>query len=372
MGKFLDNFNSKLLITDKSVYYREQYQSYMTGPEWRNVEMAEEFARFLAEGNSMFNFPYFSQVFDLWRITWRSFNAARKYDPAWKIVNSEYMLMDLFVPFFTTLELVPKGIVAFFLRPFLNKNNKSTMQTAIAGFFAKYASDLQTIPFYDQDYKKHKTELAAVYRDASDKTWVDWFSWKLLSMDLTARRWISAPLSYWFHQDGNIVPPSTDILVRYRAKGASDTDVALTSFKSKLPAGAEIVIDNNAEQVYSKPKKAERDYISIYARLRVPRYAAFQAVLAGFTAEGIDLKKIAGQDHVQVKCVVEAKESASLQENQQALEITNNAVPLYHYGDRVHANRRVCLFDVPVKQLQSTVKEMSRQEGVEVQFIHNF
>ena len=65
MGRFTDNFNQRLRITDKTHYRREQYQSFLTTPEWRNVEMAEEFAAFLKEGKSMFQFPYFRQVVEL-------------------------------------------------------------------------------------------------------------------------------------------------------------------------------------------------------------------------------------------------------------------------------------------------------------------
>ncbi len=42
VGKFLDSLNDRTECTDKANYHREQYQSFMSGPEWRNVEMAEE------------------------------------------------------------------------------------------------------------------------------------------------------------------------------------------------------------------------------------------------------------------------------------------------------------------------------------------
>lgn len=83
MGKYLDDLNRKLIITHPSDYYRQQYQSFMTGPEWRNVEMAEEFSQFLTENHSYFSFPFFRQIFGLWRVFWQSYKAARQYDSHW-------------------------------------------------------------------------------------------------------------------------------------------------------------------------------------------------------------------------------------------------------------------------------------------------
>jgi hypothetical protein len=72
MGKYLNRLNRKLRVTEKPQYIREQYQSFMTGPEWRNVEMAQEFAQFMQNGGSMFRFPYFRQIFDLWKVVYNS------------------------------------------------------------------------------------------------------------------------------------------------------------------------------------------------------------------------------------------------------------------------------------------------------------
>ena len=103
MGKFLNSLNQRIEITDKANYHREQYQSYMTGPEWRNVEMADEYAQFIKEGNSIFQFPYFRQILDLWKVIANSYSQSRKYNSIWQIITSEYMVMDLFVGFFTTI-----------------------------------------------------------------------------------------------------------------------------------------------------------------------------------------------------------------------------------------------------------------------------
>ncbi len=58
---------------------------------------AQEYAAFLREGKSMFQFPYFRQVAVYGVCFNHSYQAARKYDRPWTILFSEYMLMDLFV-----------------------------------------------------------------------------------------------------------------------------------------------------------------------------------------------------------------------------------------------------------------------------------
>ncbi|KTD38907.1 hypothetical protein Lnau_0401 [Legionella nautarum] len=388
MGKYVNILDEK--IKTKSSYSRYQYQSYMTGPEWRNVEMAEELATFLREGNSIFQFPYFRQVADLWRVFYNSYSAARKYNSAWEIWTSEYMVMDVFIAMFTTLEMIPKGVISLMLYPFLKKDNNSTMQQKVADYFERYAADLQTIPFYDHHYKENRAALAEAYNSCENKTWVDWFTWKSLSIELWARRWISKPLSYWFHQEGNTVEATTDILVKYRAEDVDNREEAQEQFRQYLAAAnhklqstvsgdleVSVVGNEVGDDVYTRmriDKDSMEQKFVVYGRLRGPRYALFQPVVRSLAEQDIHVKKIAGQDHVQVKCVVTAPEE-QLEDKVASLNAKANithATPLYTYGDRIHdKTRRVCLFDVPVKELEDTLYGFDEEE-VEVKFIHNF
>ncbi|MDI9819662.1 MULTISPECIES: hypothetical protein [unclassified Legionella] len=369
MGKYLEILNSKLSHTEKSDYPRRQYQSFMTTFEWRNVEMADELAKYMKEGGSLFHFPYFRQIYGLWRVTFKSFFVSRKYDSASSILNSEYGLMAAFIGIFTTLEYAPKGVISLFLRPFLNKKNSTPLQNHLAEYFQQYASDLQTIPFYDHDYKGAKQKLVRAYKECANKTWGDWFSYQCISAELSARYWISKPLSYWFHQESNIVPATTDMIVKFKSKESSGIDKAKQEFISKIES-----IKENAQvsivkdHVYAKEKK-NASYISIYAELRAPRYAAFQNTIQALEEQDIQVKKIAGNEQVQVKCLV-ADSNAMASQAQQLKEKKVNL--LYAYGDDIHPNYRMCLFDIPVKYLQEVTNNLNRCEGVEVKFIHNF
>lgn len=373
MGKYVNLLNNRMQIIDKARYNREQYQSYMTGPEWRNVEMAEEYGAFLREGTSMFQFPYFRQISELWRVVYRSYSAARKYNSISQILFSEYMMMDLFVAFFTTVELAPKGFLSLLLYPFLKSENKSAMQTHFADFYDKYATDLQTIPFYDHKYKEAREELAKKYSECENHTWVDWFSWTCVSLELRARRWISKPLSYWFHQEDNLVPATTDILVKFQDTESDSPEAAKARFTTKLGALKDThhvsIVDDH---VYAKDKQAGKHHTSVYARLSVPRYMAFQPAVRALGKEDIHVRKIGGQDHVQVKCVIDARDEHLLEARQKELNQTKKATPLYSYSDRIHLNRKVCLFDVSVCNLDQTLEQLEKRAEVKVKFIHNF
>ena len=358
MGLYVDRLNQKLKAD--LTYQREQYQSYMTGPEWRNVEMVEEYAAFLKEGKSMFQFPYFRQIAELWRVMYQSYRAARKYNSIFDIVFSEYLLMDLFVCVFTTFELIPKGFLSLVFSLFTQKENQTEIQRHLADFSEAYAKALQLTPFFDHDYATLKADLAQKYHASKGpRTWVDWLSWKVTSFELSARYWIAKPLKYLLHVD-NAEGGSTDVLVKFHAENAQNAEQAEAMFHAALGGLTNVTL---VEPINVKEQKEDKPYLSVYARLRTPRYKAFKEVVPALTAQNIHLKKIAGQSQVQVKCLVE-NETAGLPTSEHA-----NA--LYTYGDSIHPKRKFCLFDVPVNQLQAVVKDFSSQEHP-VEFIHNF
>jgi hypothetical protein len=234
MGKYTEKQNDELKTQFPDSYTRPQLQSYMTAPEWRNVEISEHLSEFLKEGNSLFHFSYLAQIRDIWLVLFQSYNAARKYDSAWDILFSEYMIMDLFVATFTTSELMPKVIVSFLLYPFLSSTNNTQMQQHIAEYFAFYAEDIEIKPFFDHDFKRFRAELKEKYAACTDKTWGDWFTWNVVAIELFCKEWLSAMMHYWFHQEQNIAPSTTEILIKFNIPGQVETDTAKVQFNQAL------------------------------------------------------------------------------------------------------------------------------------------
>lgn len=368
MGLFLNKFSKRLEMTDKRQYYRAQFQTFMTAPEWRNVEMAEEYAAFLQENRSLFKFPYFRQISGLWTIIFKSWRAASHYDTQKDILLADYTAMDLFVGVFTTLELLPKAFLSLMLSPFVSATNPTDYQREMGHYYQQYAQDLQTIPFYDHDYKSYYQQLKQTYRNSSNRTWGDWFSSSIVSLELIARRLISKPLHYWFHQEANLVSASTDILVKARLEGTMDNDNAKNQFCDLLQQTSHDDIQFAKEDIFVKEgtkHKNGQSYRSVYARLQAPRYKDFIPAVEALSAQNIAVKKIAGQDQVQIKCV--ANHSAGLPPH-----ATNTSRSLYSYGDDIHPGKRFYMFDIPVRDLQENVAQLNRQDGVDVAFIHNF
>ncbi len=387
MGNFTENLNRKMSVTDKKNYYRFLYQSYMTAPEWRNVEISEDFAHWMQEDKSMFAFPYLKQIFSIWRILFLSYRFARKHDSDQAILTSEYMVMDLFVTIFTTGELMPKVLLAALLYCFLPKKNSSEMQQHMAEYFKLYAEEIQTQPFYKHDYKHHREQLALKYNSCERRTWVDWFSWKSLSADLWTKRWVGAALQYIF-QPGEGEEPSpvtTDILVKFKAKGVTDEMQAKEQFVCSLEKAVndfEDSLDSKTEEdeikivgthMYCKDKNNDT---AVYTRLTSPRYTDFPKAINALAQQGIFLRKIAGQNQVQVKCELNAHEADNFMRAKKTMNHIPGVQLLYTYCDGISDKRELCLFAVLVKNLHETLQKLEapleNEVSSNVKFVHNF
>ncbi len=377
MGKYTKQFDARIQLTDKKNYKREQYQSFMTTPEWRNVEIAEEFAQLLKDNKSMFHFPYFRQTFDLWKILFRSYSAARKYNSMSAILFSEYMLMDLFVVLFTSFELLPKGIISLLLYPFFKKNNPTDFQKHLAHTFIQYAQGLQNTAFYNQSYERMHADLAQKYNQCLNRTWIDWCSWTIVSAELKARSWISKPLRYFFSaQNQDETLPYTEILVKFDAINCSNADTAKAEFKQrldKLVQHHDVSLVN--EHLYAKNNsktKNDQVYLSVYARLRVSRYAAFNSVVRELAKERIYLRTIGGQERIQIKCTIDTDSEDNLALKEEHLLQTKKIQPLFSYQNHIKEHHKICLFDVPIRNLHKTIERIEKEKEVTVSFIHNF
>ncbi|PJD93715.1 MAG: hypothetical protein CK426_05635 [Legionella sp.] len=368
MGKYVHKFNDGLKLLHKKHYQREQYQSFMTGPEWFNVEISANLAGLLKDKKSIFQFPYFSQMAEIWRVFYQSYKASRKYNSAYQILFSEYMVMDLFVVLFTTTELMTKGVISLLLYPFLRQNNDTPMQAHLAEYFAFYAKDIESKPFFMHDYETHLIDLSKKYKQCDKHTWTDWLTWQLVSNELRIKKFISSFLKGSYADE----PATTDILVKCRIDDTNEID-AIAAFKKKLnhinPNLGIHIVDN---EIFTKEKAANKTYTSVYARLTAPRYMECKEAVYALAHENIHIRHIAGQDHVQVKVDLQAVNEHELSLAQNILSKNEDATPIYSYSDGIHKNRRICLFDVLVKNLDQSLRSLEQQEGSTITFIHNF
>ena len=428
MVQFIKSFdddlkNKNLTIQPQQHYVRPQYQSYMTTPEWRNVEMSEHLSEFLSEGHSIFHFSYSHEIYEIWRILFHSLLAARRYDSMWDVLLSDYMVMDIFVATFTTAELLPKVILSLVLYPFLKSTNNTKMQTAIADYYAFYAEDIETKPFFNHDFQACRKILSEEYNTCEEKTWVDWFSWNMVAIDLFCKEWMSNIMHFCYQEESDPAPSTTKMIVKFDLDGHVEEEDAKAQFKEALGRAEESMLkqldesrrnDQNGEGVpclfkTSRGRKEEDEiklvdddirvkvkqgledgsqntHTSVYACITAPRFMDFRIAVAALEQKGIHIRKIAGQDHVQVKCKfvaddlskdtldVACQEKEAACKKQDALQGTSL---LYTYDDHNHPNRRYCLFDAPVKDLHKVLNALEEPfaEGrvtPTIKFIHNF
>ncbi len=101
----------------------------------------------------------------------------------------------------------------------------------------------------------------------------------------------------------------------------------------------------------------------------MPRYAAFQELMLSLDNSHIHLRKIAGQDRVQLKCLIQAENAVDLEDKQRSLNDKTSHTPTYTYVDRIHRNNRYCMYDVHVRDLARITAECNKKSTT---FIHNF
>jgi hypothetical protein len=251
------------------------------------------------------------------------------------------------------------------------------MQHHLADYFAFYAQDIETKPFFDHDFKTHRLKLSGLYQACKSRSWVDWFTWRCVSIDLWCKQHLSTWMHSWFHQEQNIAPSTTDILVRFDTEGHTQPEEASTSFERTLHArsielSAEDDIHLVNQDVFVKETNPDKNYTSVYARITAPRFMDFRLAVKALAEHHIYIRKIAGQDHIQVKCEVTTADKKEIKEIKEIRQIR----PLYSYHDGIHANRAFCLFDVPVKNLHTALDALEGPSNPDTQstikFIHNF
>jgi hypothetical protein len=373
MGKYIEDFNTRLILTDPN-YYRHAYQSFMTSPEWFSVELSENLATFLKDNHSMFRFPYFRQIAALWMVFFNACHATRKESGLRSVLLSDYMTMDLFVVAFTTCELLPKGLASLILLPFLSRENPTEMQGHLADYYENFTREIETTAFFNHDYVTNIAALKTKWEQCSKRSWVDYFTWSCVLSELRSKGWVSSQIRGSFDADEG----RPDILVKYNCLGATDEQSAVEQFRqqlSSLPKPHQLTLVN--DEVYAKEAKTKngQTYTSVYARISAPRYMTFKRAVLELGERGIFVRKIAGQDHVMIKCEVNEATKKSLATRKKELNSLSKEGAihsLYNYSDGIKPGRSFCLFKVHAKNLDHSIRQLERVENTSIKFIHNF
>lgn len=345
MGIYTEKFNFELK-NKYPEYERQQYQTFLTAPEWRNVEMAEEFAEFLSTGNPFYQFHYFSQIQTFWQIYADSFKAANKYDSARSILFSEYTLMNTFIGTFTSIGFAAKGILSTMMYPFSAEKNDTEFQKSVGNLVRDYAAFIHHTPFYNYAYFSKIQSIWESFISAGYRTNSDYTTFFLTNLELISRGMISAPVGYWYNQPENKEFEKISLII-----------------KTTLDPKCFVNFEHNIEVFEIKEKNTKNsdgtEKAIYYAHCSVPRYEDFQKAVRFLLENDVVIKRVAGQENIQVK--VDVNDNKTLPERSNVL---------YHYQNHINKNKKFEL-EVKTKDLGKLLHNLDRK-SIPVSYIHDF
>lgn len=111
-------------------YKRDQMQTYLTSPEWVNVDVAQAYGRFI-EHTPFYEFPYMQSVTAYWKVFKNSFNQAAKKDGTLKVLTSPYTLMNAFIGSTMTLEFAAKAALSAPMRWMYSGEEATTLSVLL-------------------------------------------------------------------------------------------------------------------------------------------------------------------------------------------------------------------------------------------------
>lgn len=387
--KSINLLNQKLAEQDKS-YQRAQMQTYMTGPEWRNVDMADEFAQFVETNKPFYQFPYFSQMFDFWKIVGNSVRAARSQNCSWReILLSDYFIMDLFIGSFTTIEYLTKGIFSLPFKAFAyltnHQANNTETQTKISELFRNYADFIHHTPFYDFKYTQWVPQLWSTFWHSPNKSFDDVLSLLYYTIELPLRGLISTPISWIYNSDSNQAYETIDVV--FSKKLTADETIEEDSHRLNQ------ALDNIHEQHPSAPKgqlqalptkdlatlnsdlhstiATEKDGSYAYINGRLPRYEPLITAIQKINEQGYKVERIAGQEHVQLKCKIESTQEDLPLKLKSLIDKLHMTV-LYQYQNHINPNLHFIMLDVLCSELDQVMTKIQDTQKVDLALIHDF
>lgn len=342
MGHFTNSWNARLK-NQHSGYERLLLQTFMTAPEWRNVEMAEEFGAFLRNGHPFYRYPYFKQIATFWKVLAKSYQAAKKHQSHKTILTSEYMLMSLFIGSFTTLSFMGLGLFSLLLSPVMKNRNASHFQNKVGKLVQNYGQFIHRVPFYNYAYGSKIKPIYQAFARSPHKTVADFITFITVLCQLLTRMLIAKPIAWWYNQPQNQEDNKIHLIV-----------------KSKLTQAQLKKIDPAIKVKQSLTKRNDRQRRAHYTHITLPRYEAFTDMVKKLVKRNVQIKKIASQDRIQFKILTD----------QRSLPSQQRAQMLYSYQNQLDSKQTV-LLAVKTKRISETVKSLDK-EKIKIKYMHDF
>lgn len=105
---------SHSLRTDSS-YCQDYLQTYLTAPEWANVDAAQEYGSFINH-TPFYEFPYLKSVKMFWEVFYKSWRAAAAKKGHFAVATASATLMNAFIGTTMTAEYLAKSLISLPVR----------------------------------------------------------------------------------------------------------------------------------------------------------------------------------------------------------------------------------------------------------------
>lgn len=303
-------------------YTRAQHQTFATGAEWRNVRSSEDYAQFLERGGYFFNFPFFKEILNFWKGTLANTRTALRYESFPKVFFNEYMMMDLFIGLFMSIEYLIKAMVYTPLSLFIKKEKEEL--SALDGYqitIAKdYANFIEKTPFYEYPYlskimgifnalkqvwNSKRQSYSFVATLFSRTFFLELYTATALVVDLLVKGLIAKPVFYLMGKGSEYDNP-THALIQLPSK--------LNHFSSEILKDYLKGIDPRIEVIQQFRVTTKDNHNRILVHITIPHYRPFASVAKKLVAQDCEFIEIAGQKRIQMDIVTNAKDNTDLQE----------------------------------------------------------
>jgi SAM-dependent methyltransferase len=92
-------------------YVRDSMQTYLTTPEWFNVDTAQEYGQFI-EHTPFYEYPYLHDLQTYWKVFRNAWQQAAREKGHLAIATSPYTAMNLFIGIMMSVEYGAKGLIS--------------------------------------------------------------------------------------------------------------------------------------------------------------------------------------------------------------------------------------------------------------------
>jgi FAD/FMN-containing dehydrogenase len=336
-NKLLDKYNphaqKRLEKTRETIngYYRDEAQSFLTVPEWYLVFNPKEYADFLEEGNNPSDFPFYASIDEYWSL----------YDRSMKLVSAGYEENE---EYNTMLQVIGVSITMEYTAKMLYENT-------IGRVFSWFSNGINS------DEEKIIIEAQRAYSDfIYDKAWYEfeflpWIKQVWTTSNTSDSNWMRKIERKFFFTLEFSFKAAYAKLIELGAKASYEEPV--TKIYLLISTADSLQTSNDFQIVH---EEGDRKIISI------TRWGVFTKTISVLKDKNIDIIEIGGNDEIVVSVLADTNSK----------NVTNEGELLYTSRVVTKPNRIRQVYLVPVGRLLDFAKQLTRENGVEVEHVFDY